>query len=87
MGLERSVEDQVAEYYYKAKITRGVADRTIHAWFSKGIKAPDLAECAVISELYLLYLPFWRFIAQGKAVACGYSDVHGTNRQRDQKHL
>lgn len=74
MGLERSVEDQVAEYYYKAKITRGVADRTIHAWFSKGIKAPDLAECAVISELYLLYLPFWRFIAQGKAVACGYSE-------------
>lgn len=29
MGLERSVEDQVAEFYYKAKITRGVADRTL----------------------------------------------------------
>ena len=29
MGLEHSVEDQVADYYYKAKITRGVADRTL----------------------------------------------------------
>ncbi len=74
MGLERSVEDQVAEFYYKAKITRGVADRTFRTWFSKGIKAPDLGKCAEVSEMYLLYLPFWRFVAQGKAVACGYSE-------------
>ncbi|ABN06201.1 hypothetical protein Mlab_0023 [Methanocorpusculum labreanum Z] len=74
MGLERSVEDQVAESYYKAKITRGVADRTFRTWFSKGIKAPDLAKCAEVSEMYLIYLPFWRFVAQGKAVACGYSE-------------
>ncbi len=74
MGLERSVEDQVAEFYYKAKITRGVADRTFRTWFSKGIKAPDLGKCAEVSEMYLLYLPFWRFVALGKAVACGYSE-------------
>ena len=74
MGLERSVEDQISEIRYKAKITKGVADRTIREWFTKGIKAHDLADSAVVTELYLLYLPFWRFIAQGKAVACGYSE-------------
>ncbi len=74
MGLERAVEDHVAETIYKAKITRGVADRTVREWFGKGIKAPDLADNATISENYLIYIPFWRFIAQGKSVACGYSE-------------
>ncbi|MDO5845851.1 MAG: hypothetical protein Q4Q04_02895 [Methanocorpusculum sp.] len=74
MGLERSVEDRIAETMYRAKITRGVAERTVREWFSKGIKAPDLAKCASLTESYLIYIPFWRFIAQGKSVACGYSE-------------
>lgn len=74
MGLERSVEDRIAETMYRAKITRGVAERTAREWFSKGIKAPDLTKNAVIMESYLIYIPFWRFIAQGKSVACGYSE-------------
>jgi hypothetical protein len=59
---------------YRPKVTRGVADRTIRSWFTKGIKAPDLPNKAIMTELYLLYIPFWRVIAQGKAIACGYSE-------------
>ncbi|MBE6507361.1 MAG: hypothetical protein E7Z72_05490 [Methanocorpusculum parvum] len=76
MVLERAAEDRIVETMYPAKITKGVADKTIQKWFSKGIKAPDLAKKAHITENYLLYLPFWRFIAQGKAVGCGYSEYH-----------
>ncbi|MDU9375928.1 hypothetical protein McpSp1_05070 [Methanocorpusculaceae archaeon Sp1] len=74
MGLERSVEDRIAEVMYRSKITKGVADRTVRDWFTKGIKAPDLPAKANMNELYLVYIPFWRFIAQGKAIACGYSE-------------
>ena len=74
MVLERSVEDLISEIQYKAKITKGVADRTVREWFTKGVKAPDLTDEGVVTELYLVYLPFWRFVAQGKAVACGYSE-------------
>ena len=75
MGLERSIEDRIAEVMYRPKITKGVADRTVRDWFTKGIKAPDLPDKADMTELYLIYIPFWRFIAQGKAIACGYSEV------------
>ena len=74
MVLERSVEDRIAESMYPAGITKGVADKAVRRWFTKGVKAPDLAEKARITENYLLYIPFWRFIAQGKAVGCGYSE-------------
>ncbi len=74
MGLERSIEDRIAEVMYRPKITKGVADRTVRDWFTKGIKAPDLPDKADMTELYLIYIPFWRFIAQGKAIACGYSE-------------
>lgn len=74
MVLERSFEDRVAETMYKPKITKGVAERSVRGWFSKGVKAPDLAQNATIIENYLIFIPFWRFIAQGKAVACGYSE-------------
>ncbi|MBR4987380.1 MAG: hypothetical protein IKY81_01795, partial [Methanocorpusculum sp.] len=74
MVLERAAEDRIVESMYPAKITKGVADKTIRKWFSKGIKAPDLTKNVHVTETYLLYLPFWRFIAQGKAVGCGYSE-------------
>jgi hypothetical protein len=74
MGLERSIEDRVGEVMYRSQVTKGVADRTIRDWFKKGIKAPDLLDRAVMTEMYLLHIPFWRFVAQGKAVACGYSE-------------
>lgn len=74
MALERAVENKLSETIYMAKITRGVADRSIRRWFTKGVKAPDIAQHVQIQEMYLIYIPFWRFIAQGKAVAGGYSE-------------
>lgn len=74
MVLERSIEDRIVESMYPVKITRGVAYKTIQDWFTRGVKAPDIAKNAKIMESYLLYIPFWRFIAHGKAVGCGYSE-------------
>lgn len=74
MVSERGVEDHVAERIYKAKITKGVADKNLREWFKKGVKAPDLLQNIKLNEIYLVNLPFWRFIARGKAVACGYSE-------------
>ncbi|HJJ36218.1 MAG TPA: hypothetical protein O0X27_03460 [Methanocorpusculum sp.] len=73
MVLEHSTEDTVAEIMYKPKITRGVADRTLRGWVNSGVKAVNLDQELRITESYLLYVPFWRFVAQGLAVACGHS--------------
>ena len=73
MVLEHSTEDSVSELMYKAKITRGVADRSLRNWLSKGVKALDINDSMTVTEAYLLYIPFWRFVAQGLAVACGFS--------------
>ncbi|HJJ48113.1 MAG TPA: hypothetical protein O0X39_03855 [Methanocorpusculum sp.] len=74
MALERSVETSLSETMYQAKITRGVADRSLRSWFNKGVKAPDMLKYLQVNEMYLIYIPFWRFIAQGKAVSGGYSE-------------
>ncbi|HJJ27929.1 MAG TPA: hypothetical protein O0X70_00880 [Methanocorpusculum sp.] len=74
MALERSVETSLSETLYPAKITKGVADRSLRSWFNKGVKAPDMLKYVQVNEMYLIYIPFWRFIAQGKAVAGGYSE-------------
>lgn len=74
MALERSVETSLSETMYQAKITKGVADRSLRSWFTKGVKAPDMLKYLQVNEMYLIYIPFWRFIAQGKAVAGGYSE-------------
>jgi hypothetical protein len=74
MALERSLETTLSETVYEAKITKGVADRSLRSWFNKGVKAPDMLKYLQVNEMYLIYIPFWRFIAQGKAVAGGYSE-------------
>lgn len=73
MVLERSTEDRIAEVMYPAKLTRGVSDRIFRTWLSKGVKALDLTKSLAVTESYLIYIPFWRFTAQGLAVACGHS--------------
>ena len=79
MVLERAKEDRIAEVYYPVKITKGIADKIAQNWLMKGLKATDLNTAAIIEESYLLYIPFWRFIAQGKAVACGFSEYTEKN--------
>ena len=73
MVLERSTEDRIAEVMYPAKITKGVADRFDSHILNIRLKALNLTDSLTITESYLVYLPFWRFTAQGLAVACGHS--------------
>jgi len=74
MVLERSKEDHIAEVVYPQKITKGFAYKTANNWLLKGIKATDLNKAALIEEIYLVYIPFWRYIAQGKGIICGFAE-------------
>lgn len=41
-------------------------------WFDKGFKARDLPKKARITEVYPIYIPFWRLIGRAAGWVCGY---------------
>lgn len=76
-------EEGVGEVTYKCEKTKEQAVASVKEWMRKGGKAKDLATAATISEITMVYLPFWRLIARGKACVCGYNEIHtkdGTQR-------
>ena len=68
-------EEGVGEVTYKCEKTKEQAVASVKEWMRKGGKAKDLATAATISEITMVYLPFWRLIARGKACVCGYNEV------------
>ncbi|HJK76353.1 MAG TPA: hypothetical protein O0X03_01890 [Methanocorpusculum sp.] len=63
----------VTRLMYKMEITEAEAERSARKWFGAFPKARDLSATAVITEIFPMYLPFWRVVGTGKGVACGYS--------------
>ena len=56
-------------------------------WFDKGLKARDLPEQAQITEVYPIYMPFWRLKARAAGWVCGYreerhTDSHGNTKTK-----
>ena len=56
-------------------------------WFDKGLKARDLPNLAEISEMFPIYIPFWRLRARTAGWVCGYRieryrDSQGNWRER-----
>ena len=49
-------------------------------WFDKGLKARDLPEQAQITEVYPIYMPFWRLNARAAGWVCGYREERHTDR-------
>lgn len=58
---------------YRMEIDSAVAESAAKKWFGIFPKARDLASTAHITEIFPMYLPFWRMVGTGKAIACGYS--------------
>jgi hypothetical protein len=53
----------------------------VKEWFRHGFKARDLTERAAITELYPIYLPFWRMTARAAGWVCGYEERRHTDSQ------
>jgi hypothetical protein len=45
---------------------------SLKKWFDEGFKARDLPEKAQITEVYPIYIPFWRLIGRAAGWVCGY---------------
>ncbi len=48
-------------------------------WFDKGLKARDLPKQARITEVYPIYIPYWRLMARAAGWVCGYREERHTD--------
>jgi DNA-directed RNA polymerase subunit RPC12/RpoP len=53
----------------------------VQQWFDKGLKARDLPQQATITEIYPIYIPFWRLRARAAGWVCGYREERHTDSQ------
>lgn len=56
----------------KLSVDETAARESFDKWLAHGWKARDLASTAEITEIYPVYLPFWRMVAHAQAIACGF---------------
>lgn len=50
-------------------------------WFDKGLKARDLPDQAEVTEVYPIFVPFWRLRARAAGWVCGYREERRTDSQ------
>ncbi|HJJ28696.1 MAG TPA: hypothetical protein O0X70_04825 [Methanocorpusculum sp.] len=72
-GLENDAG--MSKVMYRMKTNKEKVMETVRKWMSSGPKAKDLPTASSISEVYPIYLPFWRLVARGKACVCGV-EIH-----------
>ncbi len=49
-------------------------------WFDKGLKARDLPQQAHVTEVYPIYIPYWRLRARAAGWVCGYREERRTDK-------
>ncbi|MGB9635941.1 MAG: hypothetical protein ACPL1Y_01660 [Thermoplasmata archaeon] len=67
-------EDGVHTIMFANQVDRNKAMELVYAWFGKGLKARDLKKTGIITEVFPLYLPFWRLNARAAGWVCGYQE-------------
>jgi hypothetical protein len=72
-GLENDAGS--SKVMYKMETTKEKAMEAVRKWMRSGPKAKDLPTASTFSEVYPIYLPFWRLVARGKACVCG-EEIH-----------
>ena len=80
-------DDEVKTLAYKLQINEKTAMNSAHRWFRHGFKARDLKKESKVTEIYHIYLPFWKYTAKGLGIVCGYNlttDAQG-NRHKEYK--
>ena len=63
-GLMVMGDRGLPRYYVPIRITKEQVQEKIQAWFRKIDKAPDLRRVASITEMFPVYIPFWRVNAK-----------------------
>ncbi len=71
----------VATIAFKNKVTRDSAMNSASAWWRRGWKARDLRTTGKVTEVYPIFLPFWRANTRAAGWVCGYEE----RRRTDQK--
>jgi hypothetical protein len=64
----------IRKLMYRMVLDKASAGNAARAWFAAFPKARDLPEKAVITEIFPMYLPFWRLSGTGKAIVCGRAE-------------
>jgi hypothetical protein len=54
---------------------------SLRTWLDKGLKARDLPDRAEVTEVYPIYVPFWRLRARAAGWVCGYREERHTDSQ------
>ena len=69
----------VSTIAFRQKMLRDVAMSSSQAWWKKGWKARDLKTTGKISEVYPIYLPFWKANTRVAGWICGYDERRTTD--------
>lgn len=76
-------DEGVSTVMFRNALAQDTAVQRIHDWFRKGLKARDLKMRGAISEIYPIYIPFWRMKARAAGWVCGYREE--TRYERDSR--
>ncbi|MBC7081772.1 MAG: hypothetical protein H5T44_05990 [Thermoplasmatales archaeon] len=67
-------DEGVYTVMFANNVTKEKAISLLNEWFGKKLKARDLKRRAEITEIFPIYLPFWRMKARSAGWVCGYRE-------------
>ncbi|MEW5747668.1 MAG: hypothetical protein AB1793_02615 [Candidatus Thermoplasmatota archaeon] len=65
---------------FKSKVQNPNAVAAAQAWWARGLKARDLRKVGQVTEVYPIYLPFWRALTRAAGWICGYEERRHTDK-------
>jgi hypothetical protein len=72
----------VGRYQVKRQVERAVAEQAVRRFWTGFNKAIDLSQRAQVTELFLVYLPYWRALAQGAGWIFGEKKITSSKSTR-----
>ena len=70
----------VSTIAFRNKVVRQNAVAAAQAWWARGLKARDLKRVGKVTEVYPIYLPFWRALTRVAGWVCGYEERRHTDK-------
>jgi DNA-directed RNA polymerase subunit RPC12/RpoP len=70
----------VSTIAFTNKVARQNAVAAAQAWWARGLKARDLRKVGKVTEVYPIYLPFWRTLTRVAGWVCGYEERRRTDK-------
>jgi DNA-directed RNA polymerase subunit RPC12/RpoP len=72
-------DNGVSTLAFKNQLTRDKVVQSSQGWWRRGWKARDLGRVGKITEVYPIYLPFWRSSTRVAGWICGYEERRHTD--------